>query len=543
MFTLLYVLVEFLKQPLSLTLGYINYIEFLTTIVPNEPFLNTYYFWWINLIYVFFFFSSIVVLFFNRTSVRKPLLLIGCIFFAYEFWFTELRSILSSNPQLALVSTLNPSINLLLTNTLNKYHPFIFYSSLVVGTWLLIAFITSFFRPQNFLINICFNRILISSNSVIVLSSSALALGSWWALQEGTWGGWWNWDSSEVFGLLPVLLLLRFYHTPSNDYFAWRFVIHLLIIYFTIIFFYFMLQLNFDFISHNFGSKFFFFFNANTMSINLLISSNLLLITLLNTTYVTKDQLVLVTSTTFSNFSSYFKSTYSTILLNALFSSWVYLSFISFVQFLPFSHLLIPSSTPLSSIFFLNIVLLLLITLNLLEITDRSLRQPKHPYSGIPVSISTSFNPFLTLNHYPSLMILHLMFLWFTYLNLLLYDITFYSWFSNSSDFLDVKNCLVLSTTDSIANLDTWQLDSSFYTYNNTIFSSTNWFTKNITNSFLSNKFMLLTDFTGLTNYYNLTSTYTTIYLTMGIVSLPIALVIFVITLRLFHNFSKQTLI
>ena len=126
-----------------------------------------------------------------------------------------------------------------------------------------------------------------------------------------------------------------------------------------------MLQLNFDFISHNFGSKFFFFFNSNTMAINTLLSTNFILIILIKLLYNSKDHLIIFESTGFSYATRYFTNTYTTMFLNLPFVLWVYLSFISFIQFIPFSHLIIPSTAPLASIFFLNILIMLLILFNL----------------------------------------------------------------------------------------------------------------------------------------------------------------------------------
>jgi hypothetical protein len=91
----------------------------------------------------------------------------------------------------------------------------------------------------------------------------ALFLGSWWAFQEGTWGGWWNWDPSEVFGLLFLILQLTNLHENTNYFKLVKVHKKTLISASLLLGVYFFIQLNFEIISHNFGVKFFFFFNNN----------------------------------------------------------------------------------------------------------------------------------------------------------------------------------------------------------------------------------------------------------------------------------------
>lgn len=486
--------------------------------IPNEPFLNVYYFWWINLSYIFFFFVSLLFTCFNSTINRYPLFFILGFFLFYEFWFLEFKAIIGSNPQLELVTTLNPQINLLLTNTLNKYHPFIFYSSLTLSCWMIIFFLNTFYKHQNFPLNLGLNQIVSCSFTVISTSLGTLMLGSWWALQEGTWGGWWNWDSSEVFGLLPFLFLIRFYHIPLQDYSAWRVYIYLVVSLSVTILFYLMLQLNFDFISHNFGSKFFFFFNSNTMSLLVLFFMGLLALRFLRYSRIFKNNLTLFKTINFPETSNYFINTYTTLFLNWLFTLWVYLSFINFLQFLPFSHLLIPSTTPISSIFFVNILIFVLLLLNLITFST-TVRVDYRVFKILPVSITTPvITPLLFKNPTP-LFLLHFIILWFTYLNLLLHDITIYYWSFNSTNFLDITINLLTLKTNVVFSLDTWQVDGSESVFSPTRFNSLSWYTRNLTNTFLSNKFLLLATTSSFTNYYSLALTYNTLYLYMGIIS------------------------
>ena len=62
--------------------------------------------------------------------IRLSVLTLAALLLCYEAWFVEFRDLIASNAQMTLLTTIEPTLNLLLTNTLNKYHPFIFYSSL-----------------------------------------------------------------------------------------------------------------------------------------------------------------------------------------------------------------------------------------------------------------------------------------------------------------------------------------------------------------------------------------------------------------------------
>jgi hypothetical protein len=89
------------------------------------------------------------------------------------------------------------------------------------------------------------------------VSLLSLFLGSWWAEQEGTWGGWWAWDPSEVFGLAILLSYLIPIHLFSLSYYAG--IIFNFLLCFCLIFIYYIIQYNFTLTSHNFGNSFFFF--------------------------------------------------------------------------------------------------------------------------------------------------------------------------------------------------------------------------------------------------------------------------------------------
>ena len=128
------------------------------------------------------------------------------VFMVSEIWFVELRQTLMANTQSISVSTLEPSLNLLLINALNKYHPFIFYSSVGLLAMIFLSF-PSVTKTSAFAVSENMKSTYKLLYYVLAINGLALYLGSWWALQEGTWGGWWTGSSVLVFYLLYVLLV------------------------------------------------------------------------------------------------------------------------------------------------------------------------------------------------------------------------------------------------------------------------------------------------------------------------------------------------
>jgi cytochrome c biogenesis factor len=154
-------------------------------------------------------------------------------------------------------------VNLLLINNLNKYHPLLLYFSafsiICIG-----SLGADLFRSyHNFYYTKLLQTLLMTIHLNVLLSLTSVSLGGWWALQEGTWGGWWNWDSSEVLGLIVILISLIWFHkiidrfTTAN---LFKLVYGLLILFANS---YFLVQLSFELTSHNFGNKFNGLFHAN----------------------------------------------------------------------------------------------------------------------------------------------------------------------------------------------------------------------------------------------------------------------------------------
>lgn len=180
--------------------------------------------------------------------------------------------------------------NQLLSNALNKYHPFVLYLSFTLALFTYSLRVLSWPGIALFYTSVLTRLWTKVRWIVILINLLALWMGSWWALQEGTWGGWWNWDSSEMFGLGVTFAFLTLTHSisrPSTDlFFSVKF--HALVV--AVLCSYVFMQVNFELVSHNFGSKFFFFFNNNLFFLEI-ISVSLVTLVLLSRLVVLRKNL------------------------------------------------------------------------------------------------------------------------------------------------------------------------------------------------------------------------------------------------------------
>lgn len=197
---------------------------------------NTYYLYSILIILLF---SIMLYAYKEDYSVKVFVFLVY-----YALIFLEL----ASNHNLTLSSSYKTTelelYNLLLNNSINKIHPLMIYVS-----WfsIIILSVSSFAS---------FNRWYYTSNVFILFKlviAASLLLGGWWAYQEGSWGGWWNWDPSEMFGLLILFSLVLSTHASLTKSYSSSYYIKVILSY-TLIYYVF-LQLNFSLLSHNFGIR------------------------------------------------------------------------------------------------------------------------------------------------------------------------------------------------------------------------------------------------------------------------------------------------
>jgi len=246
-------------HPLSL-LGYnIFIIEPLYRLNFNDGLLTFYSFFWTTSTYLNIFTIS-GLLFLMSFFQSFPSLI-----FFYSTYLIEIQNSNYTNYRLFNLNFNIYGFNSFLINDLNKYHPGVLYFSAWIITCLFIINHTKLYIEKSYYF---FNELFFYRAPVINLfltgvSFLALFLGSWWAMQENTWGGWWNWDPSENLGLMLLLLIIFFNHSRFK-----LFLIFVLIFLFFMCFCYsliayFLFQLNFDLTAHNFGIKFYFFFNNN----------------------------------------------------------------------------------------------------------------------------------------------------------------------------------------------------------------------------------------------------------------------------------------
>ena len=240
----------------------------------NETFINLYSFFWTNFWYLPIFWLCIcfISLFFSIPNLHS-ILFYYIILYSYEFFDLNTSSCTNST-MLASLTVQNPFLG----NSINKYHPFMFYSAVII-LLLQISLISPNLacktRNWNLEKTLYTQRLALLLDFLVLFCT--LYLGSWWALQEGTWGGWWNWDASETFGLLLCFRILKFLHISKKIHKVVYTTYLMLRTCGDLIFLYFLMQLNFDLISHNFGIKFFFFFNNSFFMIEALFFTHLFL--------------------------------------------------------------------------------------------------------------------------------------------------------------------------------------------------------------------------------------------------------------------------
>ena len=112
-----------------------------------------------------------------------------------------------------IVYNINFNINNINTNLFNGLfliHPilnYIYYALIILQLYI---YISKLFN--NFYVNITINCSNDTYLYLLKLSICSIFLGSWWALQELTWGSWWNWDNIELVNLFLCVYTINTYH-------------------------------------------------------------------------------------------------------------------------------------------------------------------------------------------------------------------------------------------------------------------------------------------------------------------------------------------
>lgn len=227
-------------------------VDSLTRLDFNLNNFNNLYFLWTNIDYIYVYFIPLIALFFlvmyreisNQSVIITNIVLLIIPLFSAKLLTNFSNSIFNDN--------INSSANLLLFNSINKYHPLLLYL-VVIG---IICLSTSIIYNSKLNKNTSLNSHYLTTTVAIVTTILlTMYAGSWWAYQEGSWGGWWAWDPSETFGLLILIgavtsLHFTFILKKSNVLKLSQLIISTIIVSSYII-----LQLNFGITSHNFGLK------------------------------------------------------------------------------------------------------------------------------------------------------------------------------------------------------------------------------------------------------------------------------------------------
>ena len=231
--------------------------DILTHIHINDFYLNNYYFLWTQffllptlLLYIVYYYTILKIKNKNYTLVIvSTLILTSFIWWVMDYYFLNYYPYVTKNTQYYF--------NNLLYNPLNKYHPILFFVSYIY-VYSVVSYVNQFTNlHNNYYLNFVYKTIYKISTRQInfywILLSVSLYLGSWWALQEGSWGGWWNWDASEVFGLIILTFLLYLMHLYYPQLTLSIFIRLCYLYTTTILFLYIMLQMSYTLVSHNFG--------------------------------------------------------------------------------------------------------------------------------------------------------------------------------------------------------------------------------------------------------------------------------------------------
>lgn len=243
----------------------------------NDFFWVNYYFFWTTFTYLPAFFSLIIVFLYGVRHFRGWSLYALAAASLLLLYIYEIVDLLLGVTNTSVVGIYFWQVNTFLLNALNKYHPLLLYWGIVTSISPMFYKLYSVSLGNPWFLNQVgsFTKIRMIRNMYIILI--ALFLGSWWAFQEGTWGGWWNWDPSEVFGLLFLTLQLINLHENTNYSKLVKVYKKTLVGIGLLLGVYFFIQLNFEIISHNFGVKFFFFFNNNLFFITSLSTLSVLI--------------------------------------------------------------------------------------------------------------------------------------------------------------------------------------------------------------------------------------------------------------------------
>ena len=502
-FNLIFWYNSYLNLPITIYCGTYEIQDMALKTQINDSLLTHFYFNWINFNFLPSFFTlgliAHTLFFLKKIHTFNNILIIMPILVLYNF---ELLDISILNSALIYSNLSSEFINYLLANSLNKYHPYIFYTSLWLYTNTLVA--TSLqLTNRN-----CFYKSQISVNlklysiAALWLNFTALFMGSWWAFQEGTWGGWWNWDSSEVFGLSVGLFLLFNIHIKINMENIHLLVLEYKIFLMCILLCYSFIQINFELASHNFGSKYHFFSNNNLLLMQHSIFSVVYIYFFLwrNIQYFNTTSLTIK----FLNKSRLTEFNYFSLIVWLAILVWFSVSFTPLISHFLWNFLQVSAFNSDLSPKFVNTLILTTFILTM----HTTVRSSSNENLLIYVTTTLYSLPALHLSqlgYRKIISVIHTLLILMFYVNTLTLDPEFVEW-----DFTDVG----FTRDNSISlNLKSWTLNNLNYTISATWFdlnltSNNSWCSFQESNTPSMNQFVLLLNHTGVLNFYSLGTSY-----------------------------------
>lgn len=486
--------------------GFNLFLDWISRLDINDSFFNSFNFFWTTFLYLPSFFFAIFLGYIIYKSIRVTNILYVHVLMVFWLYNVEINDFLIVNTTLSQDNINYTNLNLLLTNNLNKYHPFIFYTSV----WMLFSSITiqnvlirrlSRFQTNEYIFNL-----MLTVKLTLVINLLALFLGSWWALQEGTWGGWWNWDPSEVLGLLFTFGSL--WHLHSHHFYYNTSLAHLKLVLVLIctVFSYLFIQLNFDLVSHNFGSKFFFFFNHNLFFFEVIFFTILIIIRSLYLYSVISNTTLTLQPSHSSKNSGVFSIKW------LLLSIWNFMIFLAvWISFTPLLNYFIWVYFNINSFnTLLNIQQLIIFSAICLMYPFMEMRYQRIDYlwKGSCILLFTHglvFAPLLFLKR-TWISVTHTLLLLLFFTNFLTYTTQFMTWLTISeyNDFLIDDEFITSDTGSWICNGPF--LENTHTLQTNSGFNLNTWNVVYETNSLSLNSFYLLFNVSTYLNLYNLSS-------------------------------------
>ncbi len=131
------------------------------------------------------------------------------IFFWNSEFLNEVCSIYNSN------YFLGANLNTNLLNGLMLVHPPLLYY--LYSTYLYMCIYVTVFKKNYLFLNKKNSFLMVQ---LVLIALTTLLLGSWWAEQELSWGGWWSWDLVELLLLnlcIYTIYLCHFFYPNNNN--------------------------------------------------------------------------------------------------------------------------------------------------------------------------------------------------------------------------------------------------------------------------------------------------------------------------------------